>query len=134
LANKEHSAMDHNTQSINEVEEMPTTGWGYYIQGSDQQLEMEELGSWLSQIIHCPVHYPAWGKPIYECRCGVLFPRWFVTACKPEMVNEILKAHTNGYKLQESWASAGKTSHSVPRYNEKEIVEACGLNYEEGVV
>ena len=57
---------------------MPT-GWGYYLQGSDQQIEEYELGSKLSEVLHCPVHYPAWAKPLYECKCGVLFPKFAVT-------------------------------------------------------
>ena len=51
-----------------------TIGWGYYMQGSDQQIEVDDLGSWLSQTIHCAVHYPAWGKRMFECKCGITFP------------------------------------------------------------
>ena len=52
--------------------------WGFYIQGSDQMIEMDELGSQLSMIIHCPVHHPAFGKKLFECGCGVIFPAYLV--------------------------------------------------------
>jgi|TARA_Y100000310_G_scaffold64447_1_gene59968 hypothetical protein len=56
-----------------------TTSWGYFQQGSNQlQTELEELGARLSQEIACPVHYPAYGKKVFECRCHVLFPHFFV--------------------------------------------------------
>ena len=48
--------------------------WGYNLQGSDQLLEIDELGSMLSTMLHCPVHYPAFGKNLFECRCGVIIP------------------------------------------------------------
>lgn len=55
-----------------------TTGWGHYIQGSDQQMEVDELGSKLSVVLDCPVHFPAWGKNMFECKCGVIFPLYLV--------------------------------------------------------
>jgi len=55
-----------------------STGWGFYQQGSDQQIEIEELGSYLSLVIGCSVHYPAWGKNMYECLHGVVFPKYLV--------------------------------------------------------
>ena len=57
---------------------MSTTGWGYFMQGNPKQEEIEEQGSRLSKILNCPVHWPAWGKDIYECKCGVLFPAFVV--------------------------------------------------------
>lgn len=57
-----------------------TTDWGYYMQGSDQMVEIDELGAELSVAIHCPVHYPAFGKRLFECRCGVIFPVYLVKA------------------------------------------------------
>ncbi len=48
--------------------------WGFYVQGSDQQLEVDELGSKLSIEIHCGVHFPAFGKKAFECQCDLLFP------------------------------------------------------------
>jgi hypothetical protein len=77
---------------------MPT-GWGFTVQGSDDQIEVEKLGEWLSQVIHEAVHYPAWGKPIFECRCGVLFPLFAVKACYEKNDEDMLKGqHEDGYK------------------------------------
>lgn len=61
---------------------MGTTGWGFFMQGSDQQIEIDELGRDLSLAIHCPVHYPAYNKNLFECECGVIFPVY------------VLKGHT----------------------------------------
>ena len=40
--------------------------------------DIDGLGSKLSTVIHCPVRYPAYGKHIFECRCGVIFPLYLV--------------------------------------------------------
>ncbi len=57
--------------------------WGYYMQGSDQQLEQDELGALLSLRINCAaVHYPAYNKPLYECCCGITFPLSLVQYCR----------------------------------------------------
>lgn len=51
--------------------------WGAYSQ--DQNFaELDELGSRLSLEIGCAVHYPAYGKNTFECRCGVIFPLYVV--------------------------------------------------------
>ena len=55
-----------------------TGSWGYYMQGSEQQGLVDELGSELSVAINCPVHYPAFGKHLFECMCGVVFPVYLV--------------------------------------------------------
>jgi hypothetical protein len=52
--------------------------WGYFMRGSDQQIEVEELGSKLSSKINCSIHYPAYGKKLYECNCGIIFPHFLV--------------------------------------------------------
>ncbi len=57
---------------------MTTGSWGYYLQGSDQMVEVDELGSRLSVVLDCSVHYPAWGKNMFECQCGVIFPLYLV--------------------------------------------------------
>jgi len=46
--------------------------------GSDQQQEVNELGSSLSLAISCAVHYPAFDKHMFECKCGVVFPVYLV--------------------------------------------------------
>ena len=54
------------------------TGWGYHQQMSQGWLEIDELGSQLSIELGCPVHYPAFGKRLFECKCGVIFPAYLV--------------------------------------------------------
>jgi len=76
-----------------------TTGWGFFEQGSDQQQEVMELGARLSIEIDCPVHYPAFGKHIYECHCRVLFPVFFVKANSWDIIRQ---KHNEGFKPEES--------------------------------
>lgn len=52
---------------------MKDTRWGVYTQDNKFR-ELDRLGSRLSLEIHCPVHYPAFDKNMFECRCGVVFP------------------------------------------------------------
>jgi len=67
--------------------------WGYFMQGCDQ--EIDELGSELSKAIHCPVHYPAFGKRLFECQCGVVFPVYIVSSRNWELMK---KKHTEERK------------------------------------
>lgn len=69
---------------------MMADNWGYFMQGSDQMLEVEELGAKLSKQIECGVHYPAFGKKLYECNCNIIFPFYVV---KGEDWDEIRKLH-----------------------------------------
>lgn len=57
---------------------MSTANWGSHIQGGNQTRTIDEMGSRLSLLLHCPVHYPAFDKRIFECRCGVLFPMFML--------------------------------------------------------
>lgn len=66
-----------------------TTGWGYFQQGSDQLQEVMELGDKLNTAINCPIHYPAFGKNIFECKCNRLFPIYVVRGSSPEMLREM---------------------------------------------
>ena len=75
---------------------MNTTGWGYFMQGSDQLQEVDELGSKLSLAIHCPIHYPAFGKRLFECACGVIFPVYLVKGGDWEAIK---KKHVEERKL-----------------------------------
>jgi len=76
-----------------------TNGWGYYMQGSDQQIESEELGAWLSMLLHCGVHNNAFGQPQYECECGVLFPQWAVALAKHDNNPKLLTdRHAQGFR------------------------------------
>jgi len=43
-----------------------------------QGIEVDELGKKLSLAIHCPIHYPAHDKNIFECKCGITFPIFLV--------------------------------------------------------
>lgn len=52
--------------------------WGAYVQGNEQFQELESLGSELSIQISCPVHFPAFGKNLFECKCEVTFPVYLV--------------------------------------------------------
>ncbi len=52
-------------------------GWGSYQQPGLNE-EIDQLGSKLSIELHCPVHYPAYNKNIFECKCGVIFPLYVV--------------------------------------------------------
>ena len=61
---------------------------GYFMQGSDQQLEIHELGvilnEFLEKLLHEPhaVYWPAWGKNLFACKCGVVIPVWMVKAAR----------------------------------------------------
>ncbi len=73
--------------------------WGYYMQGADNQRELEADGKALFEHLNCPVHYPAFGKRLFECRCGIIFPRFVVQgAVESGDWSLILKQHTEGYK------------------------------------
>jgi len=58
------------------------------MQGSDQLIEIDELGSRLSIEIGCPVHYPAFAKALFECQCGVIFPTYLVKGGNWELVKQ----------------------------------------------
>lgn len=70
----------------------PRGSWGAYIQGGNLA-ELEALGSKLSLEISCPVHYPAYGKNVFECKCGVLFPIYFL---KYGDWNKVRELHERG--------------------------------------
>lgn len=56
------------------------TGWGVYMQGSQELQVLENMGSALSVALHCPIHFPSYGKNMFECKCGVTFPVFLVKA------------------------------------------------------
>lgn len=58
--------------------------WSYHMQGNDA--EIDEMGRQLSIEIGCPVHYPAYGKRLFECRCGVVFPVFVVAGRNWELI------------------------------------------------
>ena len=61
--------------------------WGAYTQpGLDE--EIDSLGARLSVEIGCPVHYPAYNKNLFECRCGVIFPLYLVRGGNWELIKQ----------------------------------------------
>jgi len=62
--------------------------WGAYTQEGNLA-ELDILGSKLSLEISCPVHYPAYGKNLFECRCGVLFPTYLLKGGDWDKVREL---------------------------------------------
>lgn len=64
-------------------------GWGAYMQPGLTE-EIDSLGAELSKRIHCAVHYPAYNKNLFECRCGVIFPLYVI---KGRNWNLIIQKH-----------------------------------------
>lgn len=62
------------------------------MQGNDNQQIIDTLGARLNVAINCPVHYPAWGKRIFECKCGKLFPLYIVEGKTDEELRRIHNA------------------------------------------
>ena len=60
-------------------------GWGYHQQSGQW---IDELGSQLSIEIGCPVHYPTFGKRLFECKCGVIFPVYIVASENWELIKK----------------------------------------------
>ncbi len=69
--------------------------WGAYIQSGKLQ-EVDQLGSELSLVIHCAVHYPAYNKNLFERKCGVVFPLYLVKTKNWEV---IIQKHDKERKL-----------------------------------
>jgi len=69
--------------------------WGVYNQPGFSQ-EIDSLGARLSVEIDCPVHYPAYNKNLFECRCGVIFPLYLV---KGQDWGLIKQRHIEGRKM-----------------------------------
>jgi hypothetical protein len=51
--------------------------WGAYMQQGNLE-ELNKCGGELSIKIKCPVHYPAFNKPYFECKCNVVFPDYAI--------------------------------------------------------
>lgn len=69
--------------------------WGAYLQQGLSE-EIDYLGAKLSVEIGCPVHYPAFNKNLFECKCGVIFPLYVV---KLEDWELIKRKHVEERKL-----------------------------------
>ena len=57
--------------------------WQPYSQEGNLE-ELDRLGANLSSILHCPVRYCAgvYAKPVFECGCSMIFPRFAVQAAQ----------------------------------------------------
>ena len=72
--------------------------WGAYTQQGNLQ-ELDTLGSRLSLAIRCPVHYPAYNKNVFECKCNVTFSLFIVKGAVGNGNWEpIIKKHKDGKK------------------------------------
>lgn len=76
-----------------------TTSWGFFQQGNSNMDDVMRLGQKLNLAIECPIHYPAFGKRVFECKCGVLFPLFLVDGRTDEQLQHI---HCQG---QPQWMS-----------------------------
>ena len=57
------------------------SNWGSYVQSGENWEKIDKAGSALSQRISCYlIHYPAFDKRLFECKCGCIFPAWQVEA------------------------------------------------------
>lgn len=69
--------------------------WGSYSQGGDSWERIDQAGTALSSVLSCHViHYHAFNKRLFECKCGIIFPAWMVEAAT--MTNDwslILQKH-----------------------------------------
>lgn len=65
--------------------------WGIYTQSNSaiSFQDIELIGSQLSLVIGCPVHYPAYNKKLFECKCGILFPYYVVSGCIKSKENNL---------------------------------------------
>ena len=81
---------------------MSVGSWGYYMQGNNNQQRLEHTGAELSSVLGCPVHYPAFNKHVFECKCGVLFPMFVVEAALDSGDwSAIQNHHKEGYRPTE---------------------------------
>ena len=72
--------------------------WGAYVQQGNLE-ELDMLGSELSKVLHCPVHYPAWNKNMFECKCEITFPVYMVKAAvETKDWSSVIEIHKNGGK------------------------------------
>ncbi len=66
--------------------------WGSYVQQFQYGSEWEtinRLGSKLSLVTGCVIHYPAYNKRLFECKCGVVFPVYVVQQEQWEEMKEM---------------------------------------------
>lgn len=81
---------------------MAVGSWGYFMQGGNDTRIIDNAGAELSKQLDCPVHYPAFGKRLFECRHGVVFPAFTVEhAVESGNWEQVRRHHETGYRPQE---------------------------------
>ena len=76
--------------------------WGYFQQGSHDQQMVSILGAELSKVIHCPVHWPAYDKGMFACKCNILFPTFIVQGAHDiGDWSKVIKLHEEGRRSDE---------------------------------
>jgi len=53
--------------------------WGAYMQNNHFE-QIDQAGAALNLHLNCSVHYPAYDKRLFECKCNICFPVWAVEA------------------------------------------------------
>lgn len=72
--------------------------------GLQQGTEKETIGAKLSQVIGCAIHYPAYEKNMYQCRCGTTFPYYIVSyAYNQDSWEDVLRMHREGNMKYARW-------------------------------
>jgi hypothetical protein len=62
--------------------------------------DVDSMGKDLSAILFCPVRYLAYHyeKPVFECKCGISFPRFAVQAAHDSGDwMQIIQRHREGF-------------------------------------
>ena len=57
----------------------------------EQQSEIETAGKWLSTVVPCGKVRLPYDKPVFECGCGIPFPKYIVLRYNIKDVLEIHK-------------------------------------------
>ena len=71
--------------------------WGAFVQSGENFEMLESMGAELSKRIGCPVHYPAYNKRLFECRCLIPFPMFAVeNAYRTGNWKQIIERHDQG--------------------------------------
>ena len=79
---------------------MATNSLEHLQQGQDRLQELNNLGAKLSEVLHCPISYPAFDKNLFVCKHGITFPAFMVKAAyQTNDWSRIIKCHLMGQKL-----------------------------------
>lgn len=58
------------------------------------------VGQKLNHAIDCPVIYPVFDKPLFQCHCGVVFPRFMVEGTNETRLKEYHNEIANTFKTR----------------------------------